>query len=610
MVASTALPRDRRPTRARSPDRGPPRCILARPTRWRGECTLTPLGANRGRRRAVVRSSRRIADGATTSDHAEESGLSADRITLRRRGAPRTGPRLAGGGGAAAHRVGLAGRPPAAAAPRTGEAITRLALLTAWTERVRVGTAILLLPLYHPVRGGQADRRPRRALGRSARRSASASAASSPRSSTRSACPSPSAGARTDEAMRSSASSGRGGPVSATRAASSRSTTSSSVRSSPPGADASPMQAGRSAARRVGPQGAGHAPRRPPRRRLDAVPASRPTPTPGRWTSDPAEAAELGRDLDARLRVDDLPVLLGAAGRRPRPGRCARRSWAAPYGDKPDADARPHRAGGHPRRGGGSRLQEYVDAGVRHVIISPATPENSLEVVTLAAQEVLPQLDRPGGGRMTRRVDARPVRTGLSVVEVAVGVSDLGLGLAGGVPGHDPRPTSAPRVTRVVGTEPVAHRRRGHLERGRGTATSRSWPPTTPSRSASCCATPTSRSSTARSAWSRAAGLGFARRARRPNPALVYAALPAEPHRGGRPSTTTACSSRPAPGSAPSSPATARARSSSTSAPPGRAPRSCSPPRCSRCCAGAPRRAPAAGPRRRSTTACSPPSAA
>ena len=33
----------------------------------------------------------------------------------------------------------------------TGEVITRLALMTAWTERVRVGTAILLLPLYHPV---------------------------------------------------------------------------------------------------------------------------------------------------------------------------------------------------------------------------------------------------------------------------------------------------------------------------------------------------------------------------------------------------------------------------------------------------------------------------
>ena len=33
----------------------------------------------------------------------------------------------------------------------TGEAITRLALLTAWTERVRVGASVLLLPLYHPV---------------------------------------------------------------------------------------------------------------------------------------------------------------------------------------------------------------------------------------------------------------------------------------------------------------------------------------------------------------------------------------------------------------------------------------------------------------------------
>jgi probable F420-dependent oxidoreductase len=32
-----------------------------------------------------------------------------------------------------------------------GEAITRLALITAWTQRVRVGTAVLLLPLYHPV---------------------------------------------------------------------------------------------------------------------------------------------------------------------------------------------------------------------------------------------------------------------------------------------------------------------------------------------------------------------------------------------------------------------------------------------------------------------------
>jgi alkanesulfonate monooxygenase SsuD/methylene tetrahydromethanopterin reductase-like flavin-dependent oxidoreductase (luciferase family) len=37
--------------------------------------------------------------------------------------------------------------PPSA----TGEAVIRLALMTAWTERVRVGTSVLLLPLYHPV---------------------------------------------------------------------------------------------------------------------------------------------------------------------------------------------------------------------------------------------------------------------------------------------------------------------------------------------------------------------------------------------------------------------------------------------------------------------------
>ncbi|MBO0854189.1 MAG: LLM class flavin-dependent oxidoreductase [Nocardia sp.] len=37
--------------------------------------------------------------------------------------------------------------PPSA----TGEAITRLSLMVAWTERVRVGTATLLLPLYPPV---------------------------------------------------------------------------------------------------------------------------------------------------------------------------------------------------------------------------------------------------------------------------------------------------------------------------------------------------------------------------------------------------------------------------------------------------------------------------
>jgi alkanesulfonate monooxygenase SsuD/methylene tetrahydromethanopterin reductase-like flavin-dependent oxidoreductase (luciferase family) len=42
-----------------------------------------------------------------------------------------------------------------------------------------------------------------------------------------------------------------------------------------------------------------------------------------------------------------------------------------------------------------ARLQAYVDAGVRHLVISPAAPQDTLEVVTLAAQEVLPQLRVP-----------------------------------------------------------------------------------------------------------------------------------------------------------------------------------------------------------------------
>jgi alkanesulfonate monooxygenase SsuD/methylene tetrahydromethanopterin reductase-like flavin-dependent oxidoreductase (luciferase family) len=42
-----------------------------------------------------------------------------------------------------------------------------------------------------------------------------------------------------------------------------------------------------------------------------------------------------------------------------------------------------------------ARLQDYVDAGVRHFIISPAAPADTLEVITLAAEEVLPRLVLP-----------------------------------------------------------------------------------------------------------------------------------------------------------------------------------------------------------------------
>ena len=44
------------------------------------------------------------------------------------------------------------------------------------------------------------------------------------------------------------------------------------------------------------------------------------------------------------------------------------------------------------------RIAEYVEAGARHIVISPATPTDTLDVVRLAAEEVLPQLAEPVAG--------------------------------------------------------------------------------------------------------------------------------------------------------------------------------------------------------------------
>jgi alkanesulfonate monooxygenase SsuD/methylene tetrahydromethanopterin reductase-like flavin-dependent oxidoreductase (luciferase family) len=64
------------------------------------------------------------------------------------------------------------------------------------------------------------------------------------------------------------------------------------------------------------------------------------------------------------------------------------------YGDKPAAMLDRIAPSGTPEEVA-ARLQAYVDAGVRHFVISPAAPENTLEVVTLAAEEVLPRLSVP-----------------------------------------------------------------------------------------------------------------------------------------------------------------------------------------------------------------------
>jgi probable F420-dependent oxidoreductase len=265
----------------------------------------------------------------------------------------------------------------------TGEAITRLSLLAAWTERVRVGTAILLLPLYHPVIVGKqlADLDARTggrvsvgvgvggefphefdAVGVSMRER----------------------GARTDEAMEVLRALWAGKPVTHHG----RFFDLDDVQLRSVGDGMRPggpplVVSGRKepAMRRAARFGDGWMPYL-----LSPSAYARSVETIG------AEAASLGRDLsgfewtlylycsvrrDGDQARNDVATFLGGA-----------------YGDKPGAMLDRIAPAGTPEEVA-ARVQEYVDAGARHVIISPAAPRDTLEVVTLAAEEVLPRLTVP-----------------------------------------------------------------------------------------------------------------------------------------------------------------------------------------------------------------------
>ena len=64
------------------------------------------------------------------------------------------------------------------------------------------------------------------------------------------------------------------------------------------------------------------------------------------------------------------------------------------YGDKPGAQLERIAPAGTPDEVA-RRVQRYVDAGARHIVVSPAAPSDTLEIVTLATEEVLPQLRIP-----------------------------------------------------------------------------------------------------------------------------------------------------------------------------------------------------------------------
>lgn len=273
----------------------------------------------------------------------------------------------------------------------TGEAITRLALLAAWTERVRVGAGVLLLPLYQPVLVAKqlADLDSRSGgrltvgIGVGGEFPAEFDAVGVPRSER---------GARTDEAievLRTLWSGGR-------RSFSGRFTSFDDVELrpvAPPGTDGSAMQPGgppllvsgrtEAAMRRAARRGDGWLPYLySPGAYARSVDAIR------------AEAEAAGRDLaaDGFEWASYLYCCIRADGDQARAD--LRSFLGSAYGEMPDEKLMRIAPAGTPDEVAAA-LQAYVDAGARHLVVAPAAHADTLEVVRLAATEVLPRLEVP-----------------------------------------------------------------------------------------------------------------------------------------------------------------------------------------------------------------------
>jgi alkanesulfonate monooxygenase SsuD/methylene tetrahydromethanopterin reductase-like flavin-dependent oxidoreductase (luciferase family) len=271
----------------------------------------------------------------------------------------------------------------------TGEAVTRLALMAAWTERVRVGTAVLQLPLYPPVIAAKqlADLDSRTG----GRVSVGVGVGGEfPEEFEAVGVPLKERGPRTDEAMEILRALWNGGPVTHHgRFFDFDDLELRPVR--PPGADAPRMRPGgppllvsgrkAPAMRRAARLGDGWMPYL---MSPDAYARS--------VTAIEDEARAAGRDLDGFEWMMYLYCCVRRDGDRARDDVAAFLGGA--YGDKPRAMLDRIAPSGTPEEVA-ARLQQYVDAGVRHFVISPAAHEDTLDVVTLAAEEVLPRLTLP-----------------------------------------------------------------------------------------------------------------------------------------------------------------------------------------------------------------------
>lgn len=280
----------------------------------------------------------------------------------------------------------------------TGEAITRLALMTAWTERVRVGTAVLVLPLYPPVLV--------------AKQIADLDAHSGGRLSVGVGAggefvkefeavnvPVAERGGRTDEGIEILRKLWAGGPVSYDgRYYKFQDIELRSVKA--PGREVSATQQGHKSGPPIIVCGRKEpAMRRAARRGNGFMPylVSASAYARGVQTIQ-AEAAQAGRSLDGFEWMLYLYCSIRADGDRARADVAG--FLGSAYGDKPQEMLDRIAPAGTPEQVA-ERLQAYVDAGARHIIISPAAASDTLEVVTLAAREVLPRLRLPKPGAAT-----------------------------------------------------------------------------------------------------------------------------------------------------------------------------------------------------------------
>ena len=271
----------------------------------------------------------------------------------------------------------------------TGEAITRLALMTAWTERVRVGTAILLLPLYQPVVVAKqiADLDSRSGGRVSIGLGVGGEFAKEFESV---GVPIEERGPRTTEAMEILRALWRGGPV--THRGRFFHFDDVEMRPvHPPGGSGPAMQLGgpplmvsgrkQPAMRRAARHGDGWMPYlMSPDAYARSVATIR------------SEAEAAGRDLSRFEWMMYLYCSVRSDGEQARQDVVS--FLGSAYGDKPGSMLDRIAPSGTPEEVA-ARLQQYVDAGVRHFIISPAAHQGTLEVVQLAAQEVLPRLQVP-----------------------------------------------------------------------------------------------------------------------------------------------------------------------------------------------------------------------